>query len=74
MPYGVDASMQAMQSPDADPSIDFFLGPTRLQQLPPPHHPVLTPRELAQPAVISARPQKPFFRTGFCGLGGHAST
>ena len=66
--------MDAMKPPGADSPLDLFLTPPSLQQLAPPHHPMLSPRERRYPAIVSARPQKPGLYAGFCGLGGHSAS
>lgn len=67
----IDAAMQPMKASGTNPPLDLFLTPSLLQQLPPPHNPVLPPSDHRQRPVVSARPQKPLFCPGFCGLGGH---
>lgn len=64
MPYGIDASMQRMQTSGSDPDFNRLLTHPKLQELPPTHNPMLPPGKLGKSTVISASPRKPVLRTG----------
>jgi hypothetical protein len=72
MPNEVDAGVQPMHSPSANPLLDSPSSKPNLFKLTSADHPVLPLRDLSQPPVIIASPRKNIFRMTFRGLGGHA--
>jgi hypothetical protein len=71
VPDRVHPGVQAMQAPGAESDLNSFFRQPPFQHLPPPNHPILQVGQRRQPAVVSARPQKPVLNKGFCGFGGH---
>lgn len=68
----VHARMQAMQAPTSDPLLDRPFTPPGVHQLQTPNHSMLSCSQRRKRPVVIARPQKPFLKDGFRGLGGHA--
>jgi hypothetical protein len=64
MPYRIDASVQWVQPADPDPDFNRLLTHPKLQELPPPHNPMLPPGKLSKPSIIPASSRKPVLRTG----------
>jgi hypothetical protein len=64
MPDRVYPGVHPMQAPRPNPPVNHFLSEPKPHQLPPPHHPMLPPRQLRKPAVITASPRKPLLRKG----------
>lgn len=71
MSDGVDAGMQPMEALASNPLLHGPFTPPGLQQLPPPHHPVLPRGKRSELAIVIASPRKPFSRDGFRGLDEH---
>jgi hypothetical protein len=64
VPNGVHARMDPVQAPSPKPHFDPFLCKSKPRELPPPHHPVLPPREHGDVTVIPASPRKPLLNKG----------
>lgn len=60
----IDTRMQPMQVPNSNSSFNRFFSEPQPHQLPPPHHPMLSPRDRGNVPVIRASPRKPFLETG----------
>ncbi len=64
MPNRIDTRVQSMQAPCPNPPVDRSFAETESRELPPPHHPMLSPRQLGDIAIITASPRKPFLKMG----------
>lgn len=64
MSHRVDPMPHRVKATRPDSSINRFFTEAAIEQLPPPHHPVLPARESRNRSIVSAKPREPFFKTG----------
>ena len=71
MSHGVDAAVQPVQLPPAQPSVDRVFPYALVEQLASGNDPVLAFCQVGNQLIRPARLLFPAYRTGNCNLGGH---